>query len=181
MAVCNNFYASPSNSNNPREIWTRRQILSCVNNSLVLNNVQKQTITDMIKEFIELWNTHKADLQEVIAKTPMESLSYKDLVKLTIDNIINKGSIELKTERLTEIDDGDYQGSQLYIVPVDTYRPSADDYYFTENYYGSCSGCDTLKAITNYEYGLPNEEQVKELVGLCLNLIQQFKKLKPEL
>ena len=47
----------------------------------------------------------------------------------------------------------------------------------SNNYYGSCSGCDTLLGINEYEDGLPNEEQVKDYMTLCLHLIQKLKPL----
>mgnify|MGYP003662132865 CR=1 FL=1 len=75
------------------------------------------------------------------------------------------------------INDGDYQGTQIFMIPTTSYQPDIDDYYFTENYYGSCSGCDTLESIICYGDGLPDKDQLKELMGLCLHLIERFKPL----
>jgi hypothetical protein len=58
---------------------------------------------------------------------------------------------------MTVIDDGDYQGTQIFIIPTDTYQPSVKDYVMTDTYYGSCSGCDTLQAISGYDYALPTD------------------------
>ncbi len=80
-------------------------------------------------------------------------------------------------KRLTVIDDSDYQGTQIFIIPKDVYQPKIGDYVMTNNYYGSCSGCDTLKGIRNYEDGLPSEQQVKEYMNLALHLVQRLKYL----
>lgn len=76
---------------------------------------------------------------------------------------------------MTVIDDGNYQGTQIFIIPLDTYQPSVSDYVMTHNYYGSCSGCDTLMGIHGYEDGLPSDEQVKEYMSLALHLVQKLK------
>ena len=39
--------------------------------------------------------------------------------------------------------------------------------------YGSCSGCDLLESIREYDGGLPTEEQVKEYMMLELHLLQR--------
>lgn len=81
---------------------------------------------------------------------------------------------------MTVIDNGDYQGTQIFIIPSNTYQPSVEDYVYTNTYYGSCSGCDTLQAISNYEEGFPDEEQIKDYMELSLHLLQKCKWLKEE-
>jgi hypothetical protein len=78
-------------------------------------------------------------------------------------------------ETLHCIDDGDYQGTLLFLIPEDTYQP--DNYYYVKVEYGSCSGCDTLESIRDYDSDTPNDEQVKDYMTLCLHIIQKFKKL----
>ena len=78
-------------------------------------------------------------------------------------------------EKTHEIDDGDYQGTLLYMIPIDTYQPSYWEYVATYVYYGSCSGCDALLAISNYRYDLPNSDQVEDYVELCLSILQHCK------
>lgn len=77
--------------------------------------------------------------------------------------------------RLHVIDDGNYQGTLLFIIPKDMYQPSADEYVITTVSYGSCSGCDTLLNISGYEEGIPNEQQLKDYMTLCLHLLQRMK------
>lgn len=136
----------------------------------------------MIKEFVSAWEKRKSDLENYFRKTPQGQYdSYETLVKLIFQFVINAeiaeecGSIEYDINRLHVIDDGDYQGTLLFIIPKDMYQPSADEYVITTVSYGSCSGCDTLLKISGYEEGMPNEQQVKDYMTLCLHLLQHMK------
>lgn len=132
----------------------------------------------MIKEFCLAWEKNKDKLEEYFRKTRQEEYgNYEDLVKLLFDIVINP-SIEcdhyrLDTENILVIDDGDYQGTQVFILHRDQYQPSVEDYVYTNTYYGSCSGCDTLLSINKYEDGLPSESQVNDYMDLCLHLLQR--------
>lgn len=141
----------------------------------------------MIKEFVAAWDSNKTKLEEYL-KTHEQSTysSYKELVKILFDVVINpyyeENSQELKawnSDRITIIDDGDYQGTEIFMIPKDTYQPSVNEYVWTYQYYGSCSGCDTLLAISEYDDGLPTEEQVKEYMALELHLLQRLKYMIP--
>ncbi len=80
---------------------------------------------------------------------------------------------------MTVIDNGDYQGTQIFIVPLNTYQPRAEDYVYTNTYYGSCSGCDTLLAILDYDTDKkPSENQIKDYMTLALHLLQKCKWLE---
>lgn len=79
-----------------------------------------------------------------------------------------------KPDRITIVDDGDWQGTQLFLIPEDVYPPSPGQYLLTHTYYGSCSGCDTLKKINQYEAGLPSEDQIAAYMTLLLHLIQKM-------
>lgn len=132
----------------------------------------------MIKEFCLAWEKNKDKLEEYFRKTRQEEYgNYEDLVKLLFDIVINP-SIEcdhyrLDTENILVIDDGDYQGTQVFILHRDQYQPSVEDYVYTNTYYGSCSGCDTLLSINEYEDELPSESQVNDYMDLCLHLLQR--------
>lgn len=75
----------------------------------------------MIKEFCLAWEKNKDKLEEYFRKTRQEEYgNYEDLVKLLFDIVINP-SIEcdhyrLDTENILVIDDGDYQGTQVFIL-----------------------------------------------------------------
>ena len=79
------------------------------------------------------------------------------------------------------IDDGDYQGTQIFVIHLDKYQPDESDYVVTNTYYGSCSGCDTLQAISEYDYDeKPDENQIKDYMELALHLLQKCKWLGEE-
>jgi hypothetical protein len=132
----------------------------------------------MIKEFCLAWEKNKDKLEEFFRKARQEEYgNYEDLVKLLFDIVINP-SIEcdhyrFDTENILVIDDGDYQGTQVFILHRDQYQPSVEDYVYTNTYYGSCSGCDTLLSINEYEDGLPSESQINDYMDLCLHLLQR--------
>lgn len=132
----------------------------------------------MIKKFVDLWENHKSEVEAYIRKTPQSEYDdYDALVKILIKYVINKGDNEYYIDDLTVIDNGDYQGTQLFIIPRTTYQPDVDDYIMTHVYYGSCSGCDTLLRISGYNAGLPSDEQVNDYMSLLLHLLQNFKYL----
>ncbi len=134
----------------------------------------------MIKEFIEKWDKHNKELKEYFRNTDQKEYSnYKDIVKILFELVINKDEVfdcnRFDTENILVIDDGDYQGTEIFILHKDEYQPSIKEYVYTNNYYGSCSGCDTLLSISNYEDGKPNEQQVKNYMELALGLLQKCK------
>ena len=137
----------------------------------------------MIKEFVKAWDANKEKLREYISTHEQEDYdSYKKIVTLLFEHVINpylkeKDDYSYDIGHLHEIDDGNYQGTLLYLVPVDEYEPSSYQYVATFVEYGSCSGCDTLLGISGYDGGMPNKEQVEEYMTLCLHILQHFKYL----
>ena len=133
----------------------------------------------MIQELINQWEENKHKLEEYFKTTNQSeySGSYKSiLIKIFEICIPNADkNYEFNVDKMTVIDDGDYQGTQIFIIPKDTYQPSVEDYVVTNTYYGSCSGCDTLQSICEYEDGIPTDEQVKEYMTLALHLVQKMK------
>lgn len=131
----------------------------------------------MDKRVINLWDTHKGKLEEFFATHRMEEYdSYEKIVKLIITHVLNTDDddgLELSPDIKT-IDDGDYQGTYLFLVHKEIYQPDINEYWITHNSYGSCSGCDTLMGIMRYDEELPDPQQVKELMTLSLHLIQRF-------
>ena len=136
----------------------------------------------MIRTFIDAWNTYKGELEEYLKITPQDQYDdYKLLVKLLFDrcinpylNDINETKFVTNIDSIDEIDNGDYQGCFIFILHKDTYQPSVYEHVYTHNYYGSCSGCDTLQGIRDYPYdSLPNEDQIHDYMLLLLNILQQ--------
>jgi hypothetical protein len=135
----------------------------------------------MISSIIEQWENNKSKLENYFRTTDQyEYCGYKQIVEKLFELCITNADEHcgFNIERITVIDDGDYQGTKLFIIPKDTYQPSVDDYITTHTYYGSCSGCDTLQSICGYDYGLPTEEQVKLYMTLALHLVQKLKWLE---
>lgn len=132
----------------------------------------------MVKEFCLAWEKNKVKLEEYFRTTKQDEYgNYEDLVKLLFDIVINP-SIEdsyywFDTGDILVIDDGDYQGTKVFILHRNVYQPFIEDYVYTNTYYGSCSVCDALQAIHLYENGLPSEQQVKDYMHLCLHLLQR--------
>lgn len=134
----------------------------------------------MIEIFVKAWDKNKSLLEEHIKKQNQEDLDYVLLLKWLIDIVINPYIDEadsfiqkFDSDKIHVIDDGNYQGSQLFIVPTNIYQPELKDYIWTYQDYGSCSGCDLLESIREYDEGLPTEKQVKEYMMLELHLLQR--------
>jgi len=127
----------------------------------------------MIKEYVQYWDKNKNLLDGYFKTHDQRDYSdYLDLVKLLFEIVINPDipTRAFDLSKITVIDDGDYQGTQIFIIPADTYQPNVSEYVYTNTYYGSCSGCDTLQGIQSY--GLPDENQIKDYMILCLQLLQ---------
>lgn len=128
----------------------------------------------MIKEFVQAWDARKDNLIKWFRGTKQEELSYEIILKAIIDEVLNP-FLETKwdSSKIHTIDDGDYQGCQLFVVPKDTYQPSPYEYFITYQDYGSCSGCDLLESIRCYSIEYPTEEEVREYMMLALHLLQR--------
>lgn len=136
----------------------------------------------MKKEFIERWEKNKGRLEEYFRTTKQEDYdTYGKIVKRLFELVINDsrsdGTVRFNfnIEKMTVIDNGDYTGTKIFILYNDTYEPDISDYVVTHDYYGSCSGCDTLLSISGYDKGTPNNEQVKEYMTVALHLVQRIK------
>lgn len=132
----------------------------------------------MLKYCLKKWDENKELLERELHKIDIKELEYLSLVKKTIDIILNHNhngeffSDGWNVDKITQIDDGDYQGTLLFLIPIDTYQPFASDYLMTYVEYGSCSGCDTLQSIQSEFRWYDNpEEGYKELMMLCKDII----------
>ena len=136
----------------------------------------------MIEEFTKRWFERNHLVREQFEKEIPNS--YKDIVKAVVTMLHDEDKYEsIDPERIHEIDDGDYQGTLLYVIGDTSYQP--DTYWYVKVGYGSCSGCDTLEAITSGEWGLETEEEkqawkkeaVDQLMTLALHIVQGLKKM----
>ena len=140
----------------------------------------------MIKQVALLWEKNKDNLREVIKSSIVSTIQkeedleesvddYKKLIRAIIKYIFNNNDNgpEFNTENIAEIDNGDYQGTLLFMFHVDTYQPFAYDYIITTIDYGSCSGCDALQGAFCY----PTVDAIVDsLMSICLHLCQHMKK-----
>lgn len=131
----------------------------------------------MLKFCKDAWNENKDLLEDVIKRDKcINSCNYDYLVKLVIKYILNPSlgdeyGVKFDADHITIIDNGDYQGTLLFMIPREVYQPNAGDYLLTYADYGSCSGCDTLLAIQDWGDKLPTEDQVKDYMTLCKDLV----------
>lgn len=128
----------------------------------------------MIKYCKEQWMKNEGKLKEVLLhRKDLNYCSYKTLVKLVVDYILNDEEQDENwdSKNITVIDNGDYQGTELYLIPRNTYQPAEYDYLMTYVGYGSCSGCDTLQSIQC------DEDNIDDYMTLCRDLV--FNMVKP--
>lgn len=137
----------------------------------------------MLKILVERWDRNKPLLVETLKEIEnIDDIEYKDLVKITFSTIFNgqkpdvnsfcRDYKDLDVNSITEINNGSYSGTLVYLIPFDSYSPSPDEYLMTYVYYGSCSGCDTLQGIKyDSDSDGDKEKQVSELVSLCKDII----------
>lgn len=137
----------------------------------------------MIKEFVQAWDKNKREL-EAYFRNPENKhyYSYEELVKLLFEIVINPELCDpYDIEHMHVIDDGDYQGTQVFLLFRDTYQPNAEEYVYTNSYYGSCSHCDALQGILDCEGDGSDsftELQVKDLMTLCMHLMQKCRQME---
>lgn len=128
----------------------------------------------MIKKFVERFMSNKQKLREHFAAGHPDD--YKGVVEAVIRNISSGEYGEPCAERIHLIDDGDYQGTLVFVVAAYGYQP--DDYWFVKVGYGSCSGCDTLQAIAEYSSTPPTENQIDQYMTLALHIVQGLKSMQ---
>lgn len=131
----------------------------------------------MIKVFVEAWEQNKKDLE--LRYNKKRPSCYSDIVRDVIKYIINPymediDEYTLDIKHITTIDNGDYQGTLLYIIPRNMYQPTIDDYYYTCVDYGTCSQCDTFEAVLDYK---SKKDRVNGFMTLALHILQEFKQL----
>lgn len=127
----------------------------------------------MERYIVQAWDDNKTKIEAVLRELVTnddedfhnERLSYQELLEIFVKEALP----EYDHENIREIDDGHYQGTLVYIINEIGYQPSS--YYATSVNYGSCSGCDTLQAIT---MSSDVEERVKDYMTLILHLVQNF-------
>lgn len=131
----------------------------------------------MIQEFVNRFMAGKAQLESLFKQSHPED--YKQIVQRVVSVIADPtGYDQPSQERVHQIDDGDYQGTLVFVIGASGYQPS--DYWYVKVGYGSCSGCDTLEAIRDYSDLPPSDSQVQDYMTLALHVVQGIKKMGDE-
>lgn len=104
---------------------------------------------------------------------------YKALVRNVIEILSSDGDDrDMDPNRIHEIDDGDYQGTLVFVIAAKGYQPS--NYWYCRISYGSCSACDSLQSISGYGYEPPTVEQVNQYMQLACHVVQQLRQMGGE-
>jgi hypothetical protein len=128
----------------------------------------------MILHYVKQWEERKHLLEQWLTKN--EPNSYENIYEMLFHLVITRserGELEWDWNRFVKIDDGEYQGNQIFILCSNVYQPELTDYIFTSVAYGSCIwACDTLQAIQESE---DKAERVKGYMTLALHMVQETK------
>lgn len=102
--------------------------------------------------------------------------NYVDLLRKALEIVVRDGEFgwgdEPDPNRIHQINDGDYQGTLVFVIAQEGYQPYA--YWYTMVGYGSCSGCDSLQAA----WGYGDEHDYDGLWNLALHMLQRARKME---
>jgi hypothetical protein len=125
----------------------------------------------MIQEFVDRYiakqDEFRAKMAKLIDKENYSFPGYGGLVRAVVELIGDGDYSEPDPERIHQIDDGDYQGTLVFVIAAKGYQPYT--YWVIKVGYGSCSGCDALQAI---QYDTPIDQQLADLYTLGLHMVQ---------
>ena len=127
----------------------------------------------MIAKFVELFMTAGPKLEAVFSEA--HPASYKAIVEAVVAVLSDGDDAAPDPRRVHEIDDGEYQGTLVYVIGATGYQPG--EYWYVKVSYGSCSGCDTLLSIRGYADGKPTAAQVRDYMTLARHIVQGMKQM----
>lgn len=128
----------------------------------------------MIANFVAKFDAARPALLERFAKAHPND--YADIVRAVIETL-NDGYGSPDPRRIHQIDDGDYQGTLLFVIAAESYQPST--YWAVKVNYGSCSGCDTFESLRGYGNDPPSDSQIKGYFTLALHIVQGLREVCP--
>ncbi len=131
----------------------------------------------MIQRFVDAFMAKEKELMAWFSKEHPKD--YEAIVRRVIEAVTEDDDLSEfhvpDPERIHVINDGEYQGTLVFVIGAKGYQPS--EYWAVRIYYGSCSGCDTLQGIGSYDDDPPTPEQAREYWTLALHIVQGIKVL----
>jgi len=125
----------------------------------------------MIQKFVDTFMNAEQDVRAELVQAPPGG--YLDLVSRLVTLVHDDNEYSSPDPaRIHVIDDGDYQGTLLFIISGSGYQPSR--FWSIKVSYGSCSGCDTFESIREYGSGPLSEQQVQDYWTLMLHMVQRM-------
>lgn len=94
--------------------------------------------------------------------------NYKEVLVAALKSVQSENN-KFNPDAIVEFGGGSYAGTLLYIIPSSEYE--SDEYWYVKVGYGSCSGCDTLQGICDYDDGPPTESQLTQYAKLGLDIV----------
>lgn len=131
----------------------------------------------MEQELVVRFDAKREEVKDNLRKLLIDNyyrFDYIDIVKIVIE-AVHDGYGTPDPERIHEIDDGEYQGTLLFVIPSDTYQPYR--YWYVKVDYGSCTVCDTLQGILAGDYGDTIDKKADALFTLALHIVQGLKRM----
>lgn len=128
----------------------------------------------MIEGCVEAFMKAKPELRKGFVEQPPET--YDDIVKRVVEAVgpFACEYTEMDAENIHVVDDGDCQGTLVYLVPEKGYQPST--YWYVRVGYGSCSWCDTLLGIQ--DGGGAPEDRADDYMTLALHIVQGLREME---
>lgn len=126
-------------------------------------------------DLILLWEKNKEVFRQELVNNFKHYTRYSRIVESLFDKcfVDEENNSLFDTSKMVQIDNGEYQGILIFVIPYATYQPTVSEHVYTNVYYGSCSGCDTLQNIFhNYD---DLNLQVDMLMTLALHIVQRIK------
>lgn len=131
----------------------------------------------MIKFAVRKWEENREKLAEELWRDRKDGYTYKELAQKVVSVILNEGEEDkFAADRITQINNGDYQGTLLFLIPEDRYEPEEYEYLMTYVNYGSCGLCDVLEHYNEMEYEEGEgksrpEDRIKGYLSICRALL----------
>ena len=149
----------------------------------------------MIREFVNTFLERQKDLKKFF--TEHEPNSYYDIVYAVVQALHKDATLLPEEEwysdkptlaisdpnpskglphpkRITEVDDGNWSGTLVFLIAADVPMPSGDDYWFLSVSYGSCPFCDPLQQAWGQE---DKQERVEDYMCFALQAVECIHRL----